>query len=110
MKPLCCVLMPSGKKRLPAGPQVDFEAVYRSLVEPGVVAAGMEPLRSGPDAADGMLDEPGGERLLLCDYAVVDLGGASASVLYQLGLRHGLRPASTVTLFGGPGPLPLALD
>ena len=109
MKPLCCVLMPSGKKRLPAGPQVDFEAVYRSLVEPGVVAAGMEPLRSGPDAADGMLDEPGGERLLLCDYAVVDLGGASASVLYQLGLRHGLRPASTVTLFGGPGPLPLAL-
>ena len=35
VKPLCCVLMPSGKKRLPAGPQVDFEAVYSTLVEPG---------------------------------------------------------------------------
>ena len=109
MKPLCCVLMPSGKKRLPAGPVVDFEAVYRSLAEPGIVAAGMESLRSGPEASDGMLDEPGGERLLLCDYVVADLGGASASVLYQLGLRHGLRPASTVTLFGGPGPQPLTL-
>ena len=108
MKPLCCVLMPSGKKRLPAGPQVDFEAVYRSLVEPGVVAAGMEPLRSGPDAADGMLDEPGGERLLLCDYAVVDLTGESAAAFYQLGLRDGLRPATTVTLVGQAGPLPLA--
>lgn len=109
MKPLCCVLMPAGTLRLPSGQVVDFEAVYTTLVEPGVVAAGMEPLRAGLGAAGDMLDEPGAERLLLCDYAVADLSGASARVLYPLGLRHGLRPASTVTLVCEAGPLPVTL-
>ncbi len=50
MKPLCCVLMPSGMKRLPAGPVVDFEAVYSTLVEPGMLALGVPRLEASGDA------------------------------------------------------------
>jgi tetratricopeptide (TPR) repeat protein len=36
---------------------------------------------------------------MLCDYAVADLTSANANVLYELGMRHGVRPHSTVLIF-----------
>ncbi len=36
---------------------------------------------------------------MLCDYAVADLTTANANVLYELGIRHGIRPYSTVLIF-----------
>mgnify|MGYP000429205043 CR=1 FL=1 len=107
-KPLCAVLTPVGSKRLPSGQPVDFEALCTTLIEPAIVAAGMTPLRAGEEAVGGGVHAPLHERLLLCDYAVVDLSGEGAAAFYQLGLRDGLRPATTVTLVGEAGPLPLA--
>ncbi|MBS0552237.1 MAG: DUF4071 domain-containing protein [Proteobacteria bacterium] len=106
MKPLCFVLMPFGRKTIPAGQTVDFDAVYANLIQPAIAAAGMEPLRADEEAVGGMIHKPMYERLILCDYAVADLTGANANVFYELGLRHGVRPATTVMLFGEKGPLP----
>jgi tetratricopeptide (TPR) repeat protein len=39
------------------------------------------------------------ERLILCEYAVADLTNANANVFYELGVRHAVRPASTVLIF-----------
>jgi tetratricopeptide (TPR) repeat protein len=46
------------------------------------------------------------ERLMLCDYAVADLTTANPNVFYELGVRHGIRPHSTVLIFGKGGRLP----
>lgn len=43
---------------------------------------------------------------MLCNYAVVDLTKANANVLYELGVRHGIRPHSTVLIFGRGTRLP----
>ena len=107
-KPLCAVLTPVGSKCLPSGQPVDFEALCTTLIEPAIVAAGMTPLRAGEEAVGGGVHAPLHERLLLCDYAVVDLSGEGAAAFYQLGLRDGLRPATTVMLVGEAGPQPLA--
>ena len=106
MKPLCFVLMPFGKKNISAGQTVDFDAIYSTLIQPAIAAAGMEPLRADEEAVGGMIHKPMYERLILCDFAVADLTGANANVFYELGLRHGVRPATTVMLFGEKGPLP----
>jgi len=106
MKALCFVLMPFGVKTIPSGQSVDFDVVYSTLIQPGIIAAGMEPLRADQEAVGGMIHKPMYERLILCDYAVADLTGANANVFYELGLRHGVRPATTVMLFGEKGPLP----
>jgi len=37
--------------------------------------------------------------LILCEYAVADLTTANANVFYELGVRHAVRPWSTVLLF-----------
>lgn len=104
-RPLCFVLMPFGKKVLASGLVVDFDAVYAEVVQPGIEAAGMEPLRADEEAAVGKGSKLMYERLILCDFAVADVTGANPHVFYALGLRQGLRPATTVMLFGETGTL-----
>ena len=101
--PLCFVLMPFGAKPGPGGATIDFDAVYRELIAPAIVAAGLEPLRADEEQAGGIIHKPMFERLILCDYAVADLTGANANVFYELGLRHGIKPASTVLVFADNG-------
>ena len=47
----------------------------------------------------GIIHKPMFERLILCEYAVADLTTANANVFYELGVRHAVRPWSTVLLF-----------
>jgi tetratricopeptide (TPR) repeat protein len=46
------------------------------------------------------------ERLMLCHYAVADITGANPNVFYELGIRHAMRPRSTVIVFGEGTVLP----
>ena len=43
---------------------------------------------------------------MLCDYAVADITGANPNVFYELGIRHAMRPRSTVILFAEGTMLP----
>ncbi len=107
MKPLCFVLMPFGKKQHASGMIIDFDAVYADLIKPAIQAADLEPLRADEEVTGGIIHKPMFERLILCEYAVADLTTANANVFYELGLRHAVRPASTVLLFAaGSGQLP----
>jgi hypothetical protein len=105
-RPLCFVLMPFGKKAIPSRRTVDFDAVYHDIIQPAIDQAGLEPLRADEELVGGVIHKPMYERLMLCDYAVADLTGANANVFYELGLRHGIRPATTVLLSGETGKLP----
>ncbi len=96
---LCFVLMPFGRKPAAGGGVIDFDAVYEELIAPAIVEAGLEPLRADEEMAGGIIHKPMFERLILCEYAVADLTTANANVFYELGLRHAVRPASTVLVF-----------
>jgi hypothetical protein len=106
MKPLCFVLMPFGKKTLGTGVLVDFDAVYSELIAPAIESAGMQALRADQELVGGVIHKPMYERLMLCEYAVADLSGANANVFYELGLRHGIRPATTIPIFASCEKLP----
>ena len=58
MLPLCFVLMPFGKKAIPSGATVDFDAVYEELIAPAIHAAGMEPLRADEEVTGGVIHKP----------------------------------------------------
>ena len=88
--------MPFGVKPDGEGGSVDFDAVYERLLVPAICAAELEPLRADQDVVGGMIHKPMFERLILADYAVVDLTTANANVFYELGVRHAARPFSTV--------------
>jgi len=106
MLPLCFVLMPFGRKPGAGGAIIDFDAVYREFIAPAIRDAGLDPLRADEEQAGGMIHKPMYERLILCDYAVADLTTANANVFYELGLRHGIKPSSTVMVFSAGSALP----
>lgn len=92
--------MPFGEKPGISGRMIKFDAVYQDLISPAIKAAELEPLRADEEMVGGIIHKPMFERLILCEYAVADLTTANANVFYELGLRHAVRPASTMLLFG----------
>jgi len=105
-KPLCFVLMPFGKKTDASGNSVEFDRVYHEIIEPAIERSGLESIRADEEMTGGIIHKPMFERLILCEYAVADLSTANANVFYELGLRHAVRPRSTVLMFTEGGRLP----
>jgi hypothetical protein len=97
--PLCFVLMPFGRKMDAAGRVTNFDSIYQKIIAPAVEQAGLEPVRADEEKIGGTIHKPMFERLMLCHYAVADITGANPNVFYELGIRHALRPRSTVILF-----------
>src|SRR5947207_10114212 len=98
-KPLCFVLMPFGQKPDAMGNTVDFDRIYQEIIAPAIDQAGLEAIRADEEVTGGIIHKPMFERLILCEYAVADLTTANANVFYELGLRHAVRPWSTVLIF-----------
>ena len=87
MLPLCFVLMPFGKKTIPAGRTVDFDAVYNEVIAPAVLRGrAWRSIRADEEQIGGTIHKPMFERLMLCDYAVADMTGANPNV--YLRTRH----------------------
>jgi tetratricopeptide (TPR) repeat protein len=102
-RPLCFVLMPFGQKPSTGGRIIDFDAVYAQLIAPAIAEAGLEPLRADEEMTGGVIHKPMFERLILCEFAIADLTTANANVFYELGVRHAVRPWSTLLLFAEGG-------
>jgi hypothetical protein len=102
-RPLCFVLMPFGKKPDSSGRLIDFDAVYADILRPAIVAAELDPIRADEEQAGGIIHKPMFERLILCEYAVADLTTANANVFYELGVRHAVKPFTTVPVFAASG-------
>jgi hypothetical protein len=103
--------MPFGLKRDISGTLLNFDSIYEDLIAPSVIEAGLEPLRADEEMTGGIIHKPMFERLILCEYAVADLSTANANVFYELGVRHAVRPWSTVLIYaesGGRLPFDLA--
>src|SRR5687768_3432700 len=104
--PLCFVIMPFGIKKDAEGNEVNFDKVYQSLIKPAITNAEMEPIRADEETVNGIIHKPMYERLILCDYAVADLTTANANVFYELGVRHTVKPFTTISIFASNTRLP----
>jgi MAP3K TRAFs-binding domain/TIR domain len=111
IRPLCFVLMPFGKKHSPeGGPALDFDYVYDKAICPAIVDAGMDPVRADLDTTGGLFFADVLYRLALSEYVIVDLTTLNPTVLYELGIRHALRPGVTVPIFAANTRLPFDLS
>lgn len=103
----CFVLMPFGKRRDPSGgPDIDFDRLFRDVLSPAIRDAGLRPHRDDLVANGGLVQKGIYEALLLCEYAIADLTTGNPNVLYELGIRHAVRPSSTLTITARPDAIP----
>ncbi len=98
-QPLCFVVMPDEH-----GGSVDFEAVYTDVLAPAIRDARLDPQRADREPQEAVF-----ERLILADYAIVDLTSATANVVYELGVRHAMQPSATVLVSADVVQLPFDL-
>ena len=97
--PSCFVVMGFGKKTdFETGRTLDLDKTYRNIIKPAVLAAGMECTRADEIPHSGVIDVPMYERLLTADVVVADLSTSNKNAFYELGVRHALRPHTTIVI------------
>jgi tetratricopeptide (TPR) repeat protein len=102
--------MPFGTKPDPSGRAVNFDAVYKSLIAPAISRSGLEPIRADSERTGGIIQKAMFERLILCEFAVADLTTGNPNVFYELGVRHAVRPYTTILLFAKGNRLPFDVE
>jgi len=103
---LCFVIMGFGKKTdYETGRTLDLNATYREIIKPAAVAAGLRCVRADEVSHSGLIDLPMYEMLLRADLVVADISTGNANALYELGVRHALRPYSTIIMKESKGKL-----
>jgi hypothetical protein len=95
-KATCFVIMPFGRKPGSSGREIDFDAIWEHGIAPAVRDAGLDPIRADEDVSAGLIHKAMFERLVLSEYAVADLSIINPNVYYELGIRHAVRPQTTV--------------
>jgi hypothetical protein len=95
----CFVVMGYGKKTdFATGRTLDLDKSYKFLIKPAVRACGLDCVRADEIRHTGQIEAPMYEQLLNADVVVADLSTANPNAFYELGVRHALRPRTTVVI------------
>jgi hypothetical protein len=95
----CFVVMGFGVKTdYATGRKLDLNKSYRLLIKPVVESRGMECIRADEIRHSGAIDVPMYQELLKADVVVADLSTANVNAFYELGVRHALRPYTTIVI------------
>jgi len=94
----CFVVMPYGTKKDAGGVEIDFNRVYRELIEPAVEGTGLDAVRSDEILRAGSIHLDMFRHLASDAVAVVDISLLNPNVFYELGVRHALRPTVTILI------------
>lgn len=98
-KGTCFVVMGFGKKTdFETGRVLDLNQSYHNVIKPAVEAAGLKCIRADEIVHSGLIDVPMYEQLLKADVVVADLSTSNRNAIYELGVRHALRPYTTVVI------------
>ncbi len=107
----CFVVMGFGEKTdLQTQRKLDLDKTYRSIIEPAVTRAGLNCIRADDVIHSGVIDKPMYENLLAADLVIADLSTANANAIYELGIRHAMRPHTTIVMAESEFQLPFDLS
>lgn len=80
------------------GRKLDLNKSYRLMIKPVLEAKGIECVRADEITHSGSIDVQMYRELLQADVVVADLSTANPNALYELGVRHALRPYTTIVI------------
>lgn len=97
----CFVIMGFGKKTDYGEKSVrtlDLDAAYQAIIKPAVQDCGLTCIRADEVMHSGVIDVKMYELLLRADLVIADISTANANAIYELGVRHALRPWRTIVI------------
>ena len=97
--PTCFVVMGFGKKTdYPTGRVLDLDKSYKAIIKPAAEAAGYECTRADEIQHSGNINVPMYQQLLNADVVIADVSTYNPNAFYELGVRHALKPYTTITI------------
>ena len=97
--PVCFVIMGFGQKTdLATGRVLDLDKSYRNIIKPAVTGAGYDCVRADEIQHSGVIDVPMYAMLFAADLVVADLSTANLNAIFELGVRHTLKPRATIIM------------
>ncbi|WP_205986632.1 hypothetical protein [Pseudoalteromonas sp. Bsw20308] len=110
-KKICFVIMGFGKKSDPESKMTfDLDKTYKNIIRPAVIEAGYECVRADEILDSGLIDRSMYALLMQADLVIADITTYNPNAIYELGIRHGVRPQSTIILKEENGKIPFDLD
>jgi tetratricopeptide (TPR) repeat protein len=108
---VCFVIMGFGRKTdYESGRVLDLDATFEAIIRPAASASGLRCVRADEIMHSGVIDVRMYEMLLRADLVIADISTGNANSLYELGVRHALRPRSTIIMKEAAGRLYFDLD
>jgi hypothetical protein len=88
-----------GKKQdYPTGRVLDLDKSYRYIIKPAAEAAGYECVRADEIQHAGNINVPMYQQLLNAEVVIADVSTYNPNAFYELGVRHALKPYTTITI------------
>jgi tetratricopeptide (TPR) repeat protein len=98
-KPTCFVIIGYGCRTDAAtGRPLDLDKTFDQYIQPACDKAGINAFRAIDANLTGSIDLLMHRWIWLADFVIADLTTLSANVFYELGVRHALRPSTTLLL------------
>ncbi len=100
-KKTCFVVMGFGEKTdFQSNPQrvLNLNKTFEYIIQPAVEESGLECIRADTIIHSTVIDKPMYEQLLDADLVIADLSTSNANAIYELGVRHALRPHTTIVM------------
>src|SRR5690606_2089130 len=98
-KKRCFVVMGFGTKTdYVSGRKLDLNKSYKYLIKPVVESKGIECVRADESLHSGSIDVQMYKELLMADLVIADLSTSNSNAIYELGIRHALRPFTTIVV------------
>jgi Tetratricopeptide Repeats-Sensor len=97
----CFVIMGFGEKTdFQSNPQrvLNLNRTYEDIIKPVVIEAGHTCVRADEIIHSTVIDKPMYDNLLAADLVIADLSTSNVNAVYELGVRHALRPHRTIVL------------
>lgn len=95
----CFVVMGFGTKTdYHTSRDLDLDKSYKYMIKTAVEDAGLKCVRADEIAHAGSIEVPMYEQLLNADVVLADLSTSNLNAVYELGVRHALRPRTTIII------------
>lgn len=110
-QPVCFVVMGFGRKTdYESGRTLDLDATFNEIISPAAEAKGYRCIRADKISHSGLIDLPMYEMLLRAELVIADISTGNVNAVYELGVRHALRPRSTIIMKESKGRLHFDLN
>lgn len=111
MKKVCFVIMGFGLKTdYSTGTTLNLDQTYKNIIQPAVIKSDYQCVRADEIQDSGLIDRSMYALLMQADLVIADISTYNPNAIYELGVRHAVKPFSTIILKEKEGKIPFDLD